>query len=77
MQPLVFISSTVNGSALSIKDQVEAHQKLNLDSSSMETYTWLTTVELVYLVVVLMGLIQLAGVLSRRFRFFKLKRRKN
>jgi hypothetical protein len=43
----------------------------------METHTWLTTVELVYLVVVLMGLIQLAGVLSRRFRFFKCKRRKN
>ena len=43
----------------------------------METHTWLTTVELVYLVVVFMGLIQLAGVLSSRFRLSKLKRRKN
>ena len=42
----------------------------------METHTWLTTVELVYLVVVLMGLIQLAGVLSSRFRLSKLKSRK-
>ena len=66
-----------DGSALSITDQVEAHQKLNWVSSSMETHTWLTTVELVYLVVVLMGLIQLAGVLSSRFRLSKLKRRKN
>ena len=66
-----------DGSALSITDQVEAHQKLNWVSSSMETHTWLTTVELVYLVVLLMGLIQLAGVLSSRFRLSKLKRRKN
>ena len=66
-----------DGSALSITDQVEAHQKLNWVSSSMETHTWLTTVELVYLVVVLMGLIQLAGVLSSRFRLSKLKRRNN
>ena len=66
-----------DGSALSITDQVEAHQKINWASSTMETHTWLTTVELVYLVVVLMGLIQLAGVLSSRFRLSKLKRRKN
>ena len=66
-----------DGSSLSITDQVEAHQKLNWESSSMETHTWLTTVELVYLVVVLMGLIQLAGVLSSPFRLSKLKRRKN
>ena len=43
----------------------------------METHTWLTTVELVYLIVVLMGLIQLAEVLSSRFRLSMLKRRKN
>ena len=43
----------------------------------METHTWLTTVELVYLVVVLMVLIQLAGVLSSRLRLSMLKRRKS
>jgi hypothetical protein len=43
----------------------------------METHTWLTTVELVYLIVVLMGLIQLAEVLPSRFRLSMLKRRKN
>ena len=64
-------------SALSITDQVETHQKLNWDSSPMETHTWLTTVELVYLVVVLMVLIQLAGVLSSRLRLSMLKRRKS
>jgi hypothetical protein len=34
----------------------------------METHTWFTTVELFYLVVVLMALIQLAGVLISRLR---------
>ena len=43
----------------------------------METHIWLTTVELVYLVVAFMGLIQLARVLSIRVRLAMLKRRKN
>ena len=43
----------------------------------MESHTWLTTVELVYLIVVLMALFQLAGVLSSRFRLSMLKRHKN
>ena len=43
----------------------------------METHIWLTTVELVYLVVVFMVLIQLAGVLSSIFRLSKFKHRKN
>ena len=73
-----FLSARLcDGSAITVTDQVEAHQKLNWDSSSMETHIWLTTVELVYLVVAFMGLIQLARVLSIRVRLAMLKRRKN
>jgi hypothetical protein len=62
-----------DGSALTITDQVEAHQKLNLDSSFMVTHAWLTTFELVELVVVLMGF-QLAGLLFSHFSLSMLKR---
>ena len=43
----------------------------------METPTWLFTVELVYSVVAVMGFVQLAGVLSRRSRRAKFRRRKS
>ena len=43
----------------------------------METPTWLFTVELVYSVVAVMGFVQLAGVLSRRSRRARFRRRKS
>ena len=43
----------------------------------METPTWLFTVELVYSVVAVMGFVQLAGVLTRRSRRTRLRRRKS
>ena len=43
----------------------------------METPTWLFTVELVYSVVAVMGFVQLAGVLSRRARRARFRRRKS
>ena len=42
----------------------------------METPTWLSTVELVYTVVAVMGFVQLAGVLNRRSRRAGFRRRK-
>ena len=44
---------------------------------SMETPTWLLTVELVYSVVAVMGFVQLAGVLTRRSRRARFRRRKS
>ena len=46
-------------------------------NQGMETPTWLFTVELVYSVVAVMGFVQLAGVLSRRSRRAKFRRRKS
>ena len=43
----------------------------------METPTWLFTVELIYSVVAVMGFVQLAGVLSRRSRRARFRRRKS
>ena len=43
----------------------------------METPTWRFTVELVYSVVAVMGFVQLAGVLSRRSRRARFRRRKS
>ena len=43
----------------------------------METPTWLFTVELVYSVVAVMGFVQLAGVLTRRSRRARFRRRKS
>ena len=43
----------------------------------METPTWLFTVELVYSVVAVMGFAQLAGVLTRRSRRTRFRRRKS
>ena len=43
----------------------------------MEIPTWLLSVEIIYIVLVAISFIQLDGVMNRRLKFEKLKRRRN
>ena len=43
----------------------------------MEIPTWLLSVEIIYIVLVAMSFIQLDGVMNRRLKFGKSKRRRN